>query len=207
MRALPWEAIRDANDRLGGMMMGFNLYADGWVLPREIDDCFVSGGDRNVDIVIGCTADEGGNEKERRFGGNTLASVFALAQLREKAGNKPVYVYVFDREQPGDDHPGVPHSCDNRYQFGTLDGSWRPYEQADWDLALVMQKYWANFARTGNPNGEGLPVWTPVGPERLAMRLAAEGCAMTDYSFLGKLVAAEDKILNSFAPSDASETR
>ncbi len=199
MRALPWETLRDANDRLYGMMRGFNLYADGWALPREIDDCFVSGGDRNVDIIIGCTADEGGNEKERRFGGNTLASVFALANLREKAGNKPVYVYVFDREQPGDDHPGVPHSCDNRYQFGTLDGSWRPYEQADWDLALVMQKYWANFARTGNPNGEGLAEWKAVGPETLAMRLAAEGCEMKDYGFLPRMVAAEDEILAHFA--------
>jgi len=31
----------------------------------------------------------------------------------------------------------------------------------DWDheLADAISQYWANFARTGDPNGEGLPVW------------------------------------------------
>lgn len=196
MRALGWRELRDANDRLGGMMNGFNLYTDGWVLPRDIDECFANGLDRNVDVIIGCTVDEGANDKQNRFGRNTFASVLALADRRAAAGNKPVYVYVFDREQPGGDNVGVPHSCDNRYQFGTLDGSWRPYEQADWDLALTMQRYWANFARTGNPNGEGLAEWQVTTGGYRAMRLAAEGCAMTDYGGNAKLAEATGEIIS-----------
>ncbi len=198
MRVLGWRELRDANDRLGGMMNGFNMYTDGWVLPRDIDECFANGLDRNVDVIIGCTVDEGANDKQNRFGRNTFASVLALADRRAAAGNKPVYVYVFDREQPGGDNVGVPHSCDNRYQFGTLDGSWRPYEQADWDLALTMQRYWANFARTGNPNGEGLAEWQVTTGGYRAMRLAAEGCAMTDYGGNAKLAEATGEIISRF---------
>jgi carboxylesterase type B len=33
-----------------------------------------------------------------------------------------------------------------------------PEEQA---LADTVSTYWANFAKTGDPNGAGLPVWRP----------------------------------------------
>jgi para-nitrobenzyl esterase len=29
----------------------------------------------------------------------------------------------------------------------------------DTEVSLVMQQYWTNFAKTGNPNGSGLPAW------------------------------------------------
>lgn len=29
----------------------------------------------------------------------------------------------------------------------------------DFDLADMMSYYWANFIKTGDPNGEGLPYW------------------------------------------------
>ena len=32
------------------------------------------------------------------------------------------------------------------------------------ELARIMQSYWANFARSGNPNGTGLPEWKPFSP-------------------------------------------
>ena len=82
------------------------------------------------------------------------AAIQRFAEVQRKNGKKPVYMYVFDREQPGDD-VGVPHSCDNRYQFGSLDGSWRPYEECDRQLSEKMQRYWANFAKTGDPNRDG----------------------------------------------------
>ncbi|HEY2843235.1 MAG TPA: carboxylesterase family protein, partial [Bryobacteraceae bacterium] len=33
------------------------------------------------------------------------------------------------------------------------------YAQADRDLSDAMQQYWTNFAKTGDPNGGGLPLW------------------------------------------------
>ena len=32
---------------------------------------------------------------------------------------------------------------------------------ADKELSKMMVSYWSNFAKTGNPNGDGLPEWTP----------------------------------------------
>jgi para-nitrobenzyl esterase len=31
--------------------------------------------------------------------------------------------------------------------------------EVDWRLSEVMQQYWTNFAKTGDPNGAGLPKW------------------------------------------------
>ena len=109
-----------------------------------------------------------------------------------------MYTYVFDQQQPGEDHPGVPHSCDNRYQFGTLDGSWRPYTQEDWELSRTMQRYWANFAKTGNPNGPDLPLWEPFDNNRRVLRLSGQGSGMTDYNTNIPLLEAEAQMIAQY---------
>lgn len=173
MRSLDWKRIRDENDRLG-FFKGFGMCVDGYSLTEPINETAVSGRLKDVSVIIGCTVDEGANEKEPAFNTNTFAQVLAFAKLY---GNS--HVYVFDRKQPGDD-AGVPHSCDNRYQFGTLDGSWRPYTEEDWKLSEMMRKYWAAFARTGDPNGEGLPEWKAYGEDERVMKLCVEGPHMEE---------------------------
>ena len=75
-----------------------------------------------------------------------------------KANN--AYLYFFDMDAPGD-HNAAFHSSDLRYIFGRLGQSWRPYTKRDYEVSAQMTDYLANFARTGNPNGEGLPLWKP----------------------------------------------
>ena len=199
MRQLKWEILRDANDKLG-FFDGFNLYTDGYVIPQDIDRTLYEGSFNDIDIIIGCTIDEGANEKKPMFGSNLVSQAMAFGIRQSENGRKPVYMYVFARQQPGDD-AGVPHSCDNRYQFGTLDGSWRPYDEDDWKLSEIMQKYWAQFARTGDPNQPGLPEWKPfTAEERLAMRIDAGECAMHDFNedLCGKLEMLTGEILKKY---------
>ena len=89
-------------------------------------------------------------------------STWAWMEAQSKTGKQPVYRYRFDLAPPSD-HPGPSfafHSAEIEYVFGQLDTkaavAWRPEDRA---LSEQMQKYWANFARSGDPNGPGLPKW------------------------------------------------
>jgi para-nitrobenzyl esterase len=57
---------------------------------------------------------------------------------------------------------GAGHGSEVSFVFNTLNARWgAPAEatQGEKELAGLMNTYWANFAKTGNPNGKGLPVW------------------------------------------------
>lgn len=79
----------------------------------------------------------------------------AQAVWHAAAGN-PTYVYEFERPAPG--HPVSVHAGELVFLFGTW-ASGVPLTPADYKVSEQMQSYWANFTRTGSPNGEGLPAW------------------------------------------------
>ena len=83
-----------------------------------------------------------------------------LARMAHKYARKNhAYLYYFDVDAPGDDHKQAFHSADLRYVFGTLDKSFRPYGEQDVRISEMMMDYIASFTKTGDPNGEGRPVW------------------------------------------------
>ena len=93
-----------------------------------------------------------------------IYSTWRWLEAHVDTGNAPVYRYRFDLGSPGDKHHlaivGAFHSDDIDYVFGQLDAregaKWRPEDRK---LSSEMVEYWTNFARNGNPNGDGLPQW------------------------------------------------
>ncbi|MCW3113857.1 MAG: carboxylesterase, partial [Segetibacter sp.] len=115
-------------------------------------------------------------------------STWKWAELQAKTGGKPVYRYLFSRPRPamaasmGNVTPGLAggvvkdtsakpapkmpaakgavHSAEIEYAMGNL-ASNKIYEWTadDYKVSKTMQEYFANFIKTANPNGPGLPAW------------------------------------------------
>jgi para-nitrobenzyl esterase len=85
--------------------------------------------------------------------------------LAARTGGKHVYRYFYTRPRPATKagepaSTGAAHSAEIEYALGNLDGN-RVYAWTDDDRAVSrqVQAYFANFIKTGNPNGAGLPNW------------------------------------------------
>ena len=85
-----------------------------------------------------------------------------VTATRHAAGGAPVFSYQFEQSIPGREAEGAAHSYELPYVFGNLlpTGALAgPFGAADRQLSNVMLTYWTNFAKHGDPNGAGLPVW------------------------------------------------
>ena len=95
----------------------------------------------------------------------------------------PVFrLYVPDRPEldvPGGQRSnGAYHSGDLAYAFGNVGLVGIDWNDRDRELSDQMSQYWVNFAKTGNPNGDGLPEWPEYDREtERAIEFGADGTA------------------------------
>lgn len=81
------------------------------------------------------------------------------------AKGAPAYMYQFGYVPPTMQERaryGAGHGSEVSFVFNTLNARWGTSAEAtpeEKELARIMNTYWTNFAKTGNPNGNGLPIW------------------------------------------------
>jgi para-nitrobenzyl esterase len=89
---------------------------------------------------------------------------WSWARLQTRTGRGSVYLYFFDHRPPYPDLPrfadwGAAHAAEIPYVFGTLDPGPMKWTATDRTISDAVMTYWTNFAKTGNPSGEGMPEW------------------------------------------------
>ena len=110
----------------------------------ELSELYVADNEENlIDVEIDFISDEMFVRASREL---------ALAGVR---ANQDTFLYVFGRNAQ-DPENLAPHYAEVKYVFNKLENT---FSKEDQDLAELMNSYWVQFARTGNPNGEGLPYW------------------------------------------------
>lgn len=140
---------------------------DGAFIPQNPADTAAAGGQAHVPYLIGSTSHD-------MMPPMLLQMSRDWSILQAQQGGPAAYTWHFDRMLPGDD-AGAWHSSDLWYWFGTLGRCWRPFTEKDRALSAQMVDYLTNFAKTGNPNGAGLPEWVPNAEGRNEVLRIGEG--------------------------------
>jgi len=90
------------------------------------------------------------------------------ARVSASGGRAWVYYFTRQRAGPGGEKIGAYHGTEIPYVFGTHD-DWLPTEAVDEELTNAVMDYWVQFARTGDPNIPGRPVWPQYRAEKPAV--------------------------------------
>jgi para-nitrobenzyl esterase len=92
-------------------------------------------------------------------------STWRWLEMTARTGNVPVYRYEFDQtlppapDAPADAEARAPHASEIEFVFQVLSSRKLPWRPEDRKVSELMGTYWTNFAKTGDPNGEGAPHW------------------------------------------------
>jgi para-nitrobenzyl esterase len=138
-------------------------------IPETLEDLKIAAesfGDRKEDFlkITNCVTDADVKALGDLPAYNTLEISASLAgAIRDRQGHC-TYIYEFDVDIPGEDQPGSFHGAELCFAYDALARTWRPFTGKHYDMARMINSYWINFIKSGDPNGltnfgESLPVW------------------------------------------------
>ena len=145
---------------------------------------FARGQFAHVPIMIGATSDDIGGPA-----GYMVAGAHDLAGTLSAAG-APVFEYRFSYVASSIGKPGAQHASDIPFFFDTQAIKYGD-KTSDRDRAMgrTISAYIVNFARTGDPNGQGLPNWP---------RYARAADPIMDFAADGTAIASKDPLSGKF---------
>ncbi len=122
--------------------------------------------------------------------------MFTWAKLHAASHSGPVYAYDFVHIPAPPKTPcgygfGAGHGAEIPYVYDQLAQDPRTWSADDYRVAERMVTYWTNFAKTGNPNGKGLPQWPAFdGSDASVIRLGSDAEVrsappLPDYKLIG----------------------
>jgi para-nitrobenzyl esterase len=170
---LPLAELRARSaEEVSKTLRGSGMIIDGWIVPEDLSITFAQGKQNAVDVLVGSNKDEHTAMGGRVAFRDTLMWGARLFAERQTAIGKRAYWYFFTHEppiEPGTRDLKATHASEIPYVFETLSAprtvpdlsSPRLATASEKDRALadMMSSYWTNFAKTGDPNGKGLPDW------------------------------------------------
>lgn len=131
-------------------------------------------GTTDLATMVSRANDDFGQGEPARFAANAFASLGAPAYRYRFS-----YVPTAMRERM---RAGAPHGGEISFVFGTLTA--RPgatLSPEDQTISRLVQSYWVNFAKNGDPNGPGLPAWPRHDPAKdLIFEFRPDGSAGAD---------------------------
>ena len=137
------------------------------------------------------------NDEEVKVAANNLSrdagfgvQNYGWSRIQSDRGKAKVFLYFFNRKVPefgATNKFGAFHTGEVMYAYDNLKFLNRPLEPADFELAKLMSSYWVNFAKTGDPNGNGLPPWPAFSKEKGEAKIFDATSVAAKHPFLDGL--------------------
>lgn len=110
--------------------------------------------------------------------GSFAWGTYAWANLQTKTGKGSVYMYYFDQDSENtilkSRKGGASHVAEMPFVYGYTYNGGRMTD-TERHMQQIMSRYWINFTKTGDPNGDYLPYWTTYEQNKPTVMIMHEG--------------------------------